>query len=63
MANRVTQYFIEARREFAQVTWPTREMAIRLALVVIILSLILAAFLGGLDLLFTYLLKAFVLPF
>lgn len=63
MANKVTQYFIEARREFAQVTWPTREMAIRLSIVVIILSLVLAAFLGGLDIFFTYLLKKLVLPF
>jgi preprotein translocase subunit SecE len=63
MANRISSYFTDVRREFAQVTWPTRQMAVRLAMFVIVLSLVLAAFLGGLDILFTYLLKKLVLPF
>jgi len=62
MANRLTNYFSESRKEFAQVTWPTRDAALRLSAFVIVLSLILAAFLGALDLAFTTALKKLVLP-
>ncbi len=62
MANRLSTYITESRKEFAQVTWPTRDAAIRLAIFVVILSLVLAAFLGALDLGFTTALKRLVLP-
>jgi preprotein translocase subunit SecE len=39
----------ETRGELRKVTWPTREEALRLTYVVIVLSLIMGAVLGGLD--------------
>ena len=62
MAISLSEYLKDSRREFAQVTWPSREMALRLSLFVIILTLVISAFLGALDYLFTYILKTAVIP-
>ena len=39
----------ETRGELRKVTWPTREEALRLTYVVIGLSLVMGALLGGMD--------------
>jgi preprotein translocase subunit SecE len=51
----------EVRHELRRVTWPTRQEAIKHTLIVIGVSLGVAAFLGGLDLLFSWLLNNFVI--
>jgi len=51
----------EVRIELKRVTWPTRQQTIRYTLIVIGLSLAVAAFLGGLDFLFSWLLDKFVI--
>lgn len=51
----------EVRVELKRVTWPSREDTIKYTLIVIGFSLAVAAFLGGLDFLFTWLLERFVL--
>ena len=48
----ITTYFSEAYQEISKVVWPTRDTVIRYTILVIALSLIVAAFLGGLDLAF-----------
>ncbi len=50
--NRIKRFFEEARSELRHVNWPTRQEAIRLTLIVIGLSVVLAAFLGAFDLAF-----------
>jgi len=45
-------FFRETRDELKKVVWPTRQETIRLTLVVIIISLIVGLFLGGLDFIF-----------
>ena len=45
-------FFRETRDELKKVVWPTRQETIRLTLVVIIISLIVGIFLGGLDFVF-----------
>ena len=45
-------YLREAQQELKKVTWPTREVLIKNTIAVIVGSLIVAAFLGGLDYLF-----------
>ena len=45
-------FFRETRGELKKVVWPTRQETIRLTLVVIIISLIVGIFLGGLDFVF-----------
>ena len=59
--NKIVQFLKEARAELLRVNWPTKEQTINYTLLVIGLSLILAVFLGGLDYLFEYLLKTFIL--
>lgn len=61
MLQRLKTYLTEARREFRHVNWPTRAEAVRLTTIVIVLSLALAVFLGAFDLLFSYLIRVFVL--
>jgi len=42
----------EVIAELKKVTWPTREETIKLTVVVIVISIIVGAFIGGLDSLF-----------
>ena len=44
-----------------KVNWPTRKETIKYTLIVIGLSFVVAFFLGGLDLLFTFLISKFLL--
>lgn len=61
MFERLTTFLKEARIELKKVTWPTRRETIRYTAAVIMMSLAVAAFLGGLDAVFTFLLNTFVL--
>jgi preprotein translocase subunit SecE len=47
------KFFSEVKAELLKVTWPTKDEVIRLTTVVVILSLIVGAFVGGLDFIFT----------
>lgn len=42
-------YVKEAREEMNKVTWPSREETVKYSIIVIILSLLIAGFFGGLD--------------
>jgi preprotein translocase subunit SecE len=46
---RIQKFFQETVGELRKVSWPTRQEAIRLTEVVIVVILIMAALLGGLD--------------
>jgi len=61
MFGRIKRFFQETRQELRHVNWPTRQEAVRLTTFVVILSLVLAAFLGAFDYLFTYIIKQFIL--
>ncbi|OGF82237.1 preprotein translocase subunit SecE [Candidatus Giovannonibacteria bacterium RIFCSPLOWO2_01_FULL_46_13] len=56
-----TNYLKDTRQEMRHVNWPTRQNTVRFTLLVIGASIILAAFLGLLDIVFQYLLNNFVL--
>ncbi|PIV00345.1 preprotein translocase subunit SecE [Candidatus Shapirobacteria bacterium CG03_land_8_20_14_0_80_39_12] len=47
------KFFGEVKAELLKVTWPSKNEVIRLTAIVIIISLIVGAFLGGLDFIFT----------
>lgn len=47
-----TKFFSEVVSELGKVTWPTRQEATRLTLAVIVISLAVGLFIGGLDILF-----------
>ena len=61
MFGRITTFLKEARLELRKVAWPTRTQTIRYTVAVILMSLVIAALLGGFDFIFTYLLNAFLL--
>jgi len=50
MIKRTVQFFKEVRVEFSKVSWPSREELIQSTIVVIIVSLLVAAFIGLVDL-------------
>ena len=52
-----TAFLKETVDELKKVVWPTRQEVIRLTFVVIVISLIVGVFLGGLDFVFTNLLE------
>ncbi len=59
MATPIT-FLKEAREELKKVVWPGREHIIRSTITVILLSLIVGLFLGGLDFVFTKMIEIIV---
>jgi preprotein translocase subunit SecE len=51
----------EVHLELKKVNWPTRQETLKYTLIVIGISVVTAAFLGGLDVIFTGLLNKFIL--
>ncbi len=58
---KITNYFKEVKTELKKVTWPSKNTIINYTIAVVIFSFFMMVFLGGLDLLFSYLLNKFVL--
>jgi preprotein translocase subunit SecE len=58
---KIISFLREARGELSKVAWPTRPDIIRLTVIVVAVSLATAFFLGGLDYVFSYILKTFVI--
>lgn len=61
MLERIVTFLKEARVELKKVTWPTRAQTLRYTVAVIAMSVGVAAFLGGLDFIFQYIVRSFVL--
>ncbi len=59
--NKAFTFLKEVKLEMKMVNWPTRQQTIRYTMIIIGVCLVVAAFLGSLDLLFTTLLDKFVL--
>lgn len=55
--NPVVKYFRETRGELSKVTWPTREESQRLTVIVLLVTIFMALFLGLLDFSFSNLLR------
>jgi len=49
------RYFRESRIELRKVTWPSREQTVNLTLVVVVVCVAIALFLGGIDYVFVQL--------
>jgi preprotein translocase subunit SecE len=52
--NKTIEYFKEVREEMKHVTWPTRKQAIYFTVAVILVSVLVAYYLGALDKVFTF---------
>jgi preprotein translocase SecE subunit len=59
--NRFVNYLKDTRAELIHVSWPTRRQAIVFTIVVIVISIITAAFLGLFDYIFSLILQKFIL--
>ncbi len=59
--NKAFKFLEEAKAELSKVNWPTKQQTIGYTITVIGISLVLSLFLGGLDFVFEYLLKTFIL--
>ena len=51
--NAIVRYLKETRAELRKVTWPSREEAVNLTLIVVAVTAAMAAFLGAVDYLFS----------
>ena len=54
MVGKLTNYIRESIQEMKKVTWPTKQETYNYTILVIVVSLALAAFLGALDFVFTW---------
>ncbi|MDO8600321.1 MAG: preprotein translocase subunit SecE [bacterium] len=61
MLEKLINFLRDVRVEMKKVTWPTRSQAINYTIVVILISVGVALFLGALDALFTFVLDNFIL--
>ena len=59
--SKIDSFFKEVRIEIKKVNWPTTKETIRYTLIIIGVSIVTAAFLGGIDFLFTRVLDKFIL--
>jgi|TARA_B100001971_G_C18194712_1_gene540748 preprotein translocase subunit SecE len=59
----IIQYIRDSREELRKVTWPTKQQTINSTILVVIVSIVIAAFLGGLDYGFNKLLEYVLLVF
>ncbi len=57
----ISNYFKEVKSELKKVTWPNTKTTVNYTIAVILFSLAMMIFLGGLDFVFSYLLSKFVL--
>lgn len=60
MITSVIDFFTEVKVELQRVVWPTPDTTIRLTIIVILVTIIVAFFVGGLDYLLTLGLTAFL---
>ena len=61
LPQKIIVFLKEVKLEMKKVNWPTRKETIRYTLIVIGLSVVVAAFLGSLDFIFNTLLTRFIL--
>ncbi len=58
--NALVRYFKETRAEIRKVSWPTREEATNLTLIVLAVTLAMAVFLGAVDFVFASLIRVII---
>ncbi len=58
---KILNFLKETKTELKKVKWPTFKETLHYTLVVIIISLVVAAYLGSLDYIFSFILKKFII--
>ncbi len=60
LIDRLIEYFKDTRGELRKTSWPTREQATNLTLIVLAVTIVMAAFLGALDFVFAQVIRLIV---
>lgn len=60
MISKISAYFKGARQEFKHIQWPDTKTTSRLTLIVVVISLVIAIYLGIFDQIFQYALKLII---
>ena len=60
MIKRIKAYLLSCKEELVKVTWPSRQETVQKTLLVIILSLAVAVYIGALDYVFNILLDLII---
>ena len=55
------EFLKDVKLELSRVNWPTKQETVKYTSVVVVFSVVMALFLGGLDAVFTFLLNKFIL--
>lgn len=61
MINRFVNYVKDTKGELKHVSWPTRQQTIIFTIIVILISLFVATYLGLFDFIFTKILEKYIL--
>lgn len=61
LLEKIKTFLKETKVELKKVNWPTRAETIKHTLIIIGVSLVVAIFLGGLDFIFTWLIRTFII--
>jgi len=59
--DKISTFLKEVKVELKKVNWPTKHETMKYTLIVIGVSLVVMIFLGGLDLIFTWLISRFII--
>ena len=59
--NKLIKFIQEAKEELMKVNWPSKKQTLNYTMLVVAVSLAVAGFLGGLDYIFSYILKTFII--
>ncbi|MBI3888259.1 preprotein translocase subunit SecE [Candidatus Nomurabacteria bacterium] len=60
MGSKITEYFKETKTELKHVIWPTRNQTLYYTLIVIVLSVVVAYYLGIWDFIFSQVLQKII---
>ena len=59
--NKIIQFFQEAKVELLKVNWPTKKQTFNYTMLVVAVSIAVAGFLGGLDSVFGYMIRTYII--
>ena len=59
--NKLFSFIKESKEELVKVTWPSKQKTINYTIAVVIISLLVALFLGALDMIFSMIIEKFII--
>lgn len=60
LPKKIISFLKEVKTEIKKINWPTKKEVFRHTIIVLVISIIVAIFLGGLDYIYTLLMEKFV---